>query len=119
MSATIATARRAQAAALRAQADALELEAAALDGIAGGADDLLDADSYADAYASGCSWRALLEAGKRGELKISRAGRKPVVRRGEVDRWLASRRTPSRRLPVSAADPSADEYAALVGGSAR
>ena len=33
--------------------------------------------------------RELLNAGKRGELELYRTGRKTLVRRSELDRWIA------------------------------
>ncbi len=36
--------------------------------------------------------RVIRDAGRRGEIEIEHAGRKPVVRRSEVERWMRSRR---------------------------
>lgn len=81
-----AEALRAQAAALRAQADVLEALAASL---APEADDLLD---VAACKALGVGRDALLGAADRGELALARGPRrKLLVRRSELERWLASK----------------------------
>lgn len=57
---------------------------------------------------AGVTGRVIRDANRRGELALGRAGRRPVVARAELDRWLAS------RSPASTGDLVAD-YEAMVG----
>lgn len=55
--------------------------------------------------------RVVTEAAARGEITIGRRGRTPIVRRADLDRWLAQRGAPKR----TAADAqAATEYEALL-----
>src|SRR5262245_38194082 len=46
-------------------------------------------------------WRHLVAAGERGELTVARVGRKLLVRRPDLDRWLESRAIRRRASPSS------------------
>jgi hypothetical protein len=41
-------------------------------------------------------WRHLVAAAERGEVTVSRIGRKLMMRRRDLDRWLESQRIPER-----------------------
>lgn len=43
----------------------------------------------------GVKGRVIRDGGRRGELVIEHAGKSPRVRRSEVERWVASRKTPA------------------------
>jgi hypothetical protein len=58
------------------------------------------------------SWRAVLEAGRRGELEIVRVGRCAVIAREEWDRYVASRRR-GRAGPVAVEDADARALASM------
>jgi hypothetical protein len=98
---------RALATAALAYADALEAEPAKP------ADELLDRAAYERIYPGG--WRRVTDAGRRGELAIEHIGRKPVVRRSEVERWIAA----SRPAPAVPSDERADARASVVNAAAR
>jgi hypothetical protein len=65
---------------------------------------------------AGTSPRALRDAGRRGELTIAHAGRRPVVSRGELDRWITSRPVAPRH---TVDDPHADVRAAVQRATER
>lgn len=51
-------------------------------------------------------WRQLVAAAERGEVELSRAGRKLMMRRSELDRWLDSQRIgPSAPATTTEAQP--------------
>lgn len=89
----LAAARRAQALALRAQADALEAEA-----------DLLECENTPDPWLPiaaaagelGMRVRGLRDAARRGDLVIEGPRSARVVRRSELDRFIASKRLAPR-----------------------
>ncbi len=58
------------------------------------------------------SWRAVLEAGRRGELRVDRVGRRAVVAREDWDRYVASRRR-GRSAPVAVEDSDARALEAM------
>lgn len=74
----------ASAAALRAQADALEALAHAAPVPAEAPGTLVPIRD------AGVSYRAILKAGKKGELRIHRRGKSAFVERAELDRWITS-----------------------------
>ncbi len=49
----------------------------------------IEADPWVDPRACEAPFREVLAAGKRGELALFKVGRKYLVRRSELDRWLA------------------------------
>ncbi len=54
--------------------------------------------------------RPLLAAAQRGEVALSKIGRKFLIRRSELDRWIALQRVPaetSEPQPTAAASPVA------------
>ena len=52
-----------------------------------------DADPWVDPKCcKEAAFRELLNAGKRGELALSKVGRRYLVRRSELDRWIALQR---------------------------
>lgn len=69
-------------------------------------DELLTAKTWPNG--SPCSFRAVLDAGKRGELSIVKAGRTPAVRRRDLDAWIASRPVTTRIAPVASEDMGPD-----------
>lgn len=114
---------RAKAAVFRAAADDLDALASELEG--GDASELLDADAV-EAHCH-VRMRVVIDASRRGELVITHAGRRPLVGRAELDRWLAVRASsPTRPLRTLQVVPSvnADEAAfarsvARAGGRRR
>ncbi|MES1173564.1 MAG: helix-turn-helix domain-containing protein [Myxococcales bacterium] len=96
--------------ALRAQAAALRVQADTLDALAGTfspeSDDLL---GVAECRALGVGRDALTGAADRGELAVSRGVRgKLLVRKSELDRWLASK--PYTPSPKPDAAPDLDAW---------
>lgn len=76
----------------------------------GSAPTMPESDSYVDAAAAPVPQRTIRNAVRLGELEGSRVGGKLLVRRSELDRWIAS-----HRVKVSKVEPSA----ALVALGAR
>lgn len=98
---------RAQAATLSSLADALEAEADDDRSTPSRADEWLDARSC-----SPLSYRRVLALVSSGELPASRDGRRVLVRRADVDAWIAAQRTsPARESPAN--DSLASDIAAL------
>jgi hypothetical protein len=61
--------------------------------------------------------RVILDAGRRGELQVSHAGRTPVVTRSEVTRWLS--RSRSSLATVASEKPLSPREAARRNVAAR
>jgi hypothetical protein len=109
----IAIAKAAQGAALRAQADALDLEAAAIEASAPAEDTWIVLRPKETIAGFGIHGRVVVDAGRRGELELSKLGGKPCVKRSELSRWAESRRkTPKER--VAGVD---NDYDAIVARS--
>jgi len=83
------------------------------------ADGWIDSAKCAELY--GVAFRRVLDAGKRGEIPIHRIGGakrgRPVVRRSDLDAWIASRRIDLKAAPAAAEESADDIYLKLVGGS--
>jgi hypothetical protein len=108
----LAAAKRAQAAALHAQADALNLEADALDVSDRDTDPWIHKENCLETF--GFRFRRLVDAAKRGEIEMGRAGRSPRVLRSVVDAWIVGHPVTTAQTPTGDADA---DYAALIGGS--
>lgn len=63
----------------------------------------------------GFKMRRIVDASRRGEIEIGRAGRSPRVRRADVERWLRDRARRAPRPVESGVDP----YQAAVSAFAR
>lgn len=62
----------------------------------------VDVDRWVDGRSCEIAYREGLAAIKRGELKASKVGRKLLVRRSELDRWIDSQRlTLQKETPSS------------------
>lgn len=53
-------------------------------------------------------WRQLVSAAERGEVDLSRVGRKLLIRKNELDRWLATKRIESHAAREKTAESSMD-----------
>jgi hypothetical protein len=103
--------------ALRQQAQLMRLQADTLDALADAlpdneADELLDASQALESYGIGRD--GILAAVDRGELEAIRGARKKLlVRRSEIERWIASRPVKPRPRKVEA-ESSIDAWEAEV-----
>jgi hypothetical protein len=95
----------AHAAQLEAQASALRAEAAQIREGQGVSEILTRSTWPAD---SPCTFRVALEAGRRGELPISKAGRTPTIRRSDLDAWIAARAVAPRSVAAVSEDNGPD-----------
>lgn len=85
-----------------------------------GDEEWLDADAVRARF--GLAMRVLVDARRRGELELGRAGRRPVVRRSELERWVrarAARAADERPGPAPAGVYELAVAAARRGRSAR
>lgn len=57
-------------------------------------------------------WRHIVAAAERGECQVSRVGRKLLMQRSELDRFLSARRIVPRHEPAN--DAPEGEYADVV-----
>jgi hypothetical protein len=98
--------------ALRAQAQVLEALAKVLETPSSASNDAIYDSNRLPPGAQ--SWRAVLEAGRRGELKVTRVGRKSVV---HSDAWLAyvESKNKSRRVGPAIVKTSDEERLAKMG----
>lgn len=55
-------------------------------------------------------WRHLVAAAERGEVKVSRVGRKLMMRREELDSWLDAQRIQPRSREAAKPEPAGDEH---------
>lgn len=85
---------------------------AALEVLESAPDDTVSSEPYdRDRLPPGAaSWRAVLEAGRRGELEVTRIGRRAVVTREAWETYVARRR---RRGPVAVQDADRDTLARM------
>jgi excisionase family DNA binding protein len=74
----------------------------------------VDPDPWVDAAACPVGWRHVLDAARRGELEASRIGRKVLVRRSELDRWLAAHRVEVRAAVAPAEKPPPSRVAHIL-----
>lgn len=79
------------------------------------ASDWLDRERFEAAY-PGLTFRQILDAGRAGRIEIGGTSRKPMVRRGEVERYLAGRR---RVSPPRAMSREEEAQATLDASAAR
>lgn len=99
---SVAATLRAQAAVLLALADSLE----------GSTDqEVFDAKRPPPGAAS---WRAVLEAGRRGEVEVTRVGRGAVVTAAAWKAYVERRRGPRTRPAIEGADESAFAQLGIV-----
>lgn len=49
-------------------------------------------DGWVDIRCESYPWRRIVEAAERGECEVSRVGRRLMMQREELNRWLSSRR---------------------------
>jgi hypothetical protein len=61
-------------------------------------------------------WRQLVAAAERGEVSLSRVGRKLMMRREELDRWLDAQRIQPRRAAEKPA-PRDEHLSRLLEGA--
>jgi hypothetical protein len=51
-------------------------------------------------------WRRIVAAAERGECEVSRVGRRLMMRRDELDKWLAARRIGPKKIKADAGAPT-------------
>jgi hypothetical protein len=112
MNAAQVAARRAFAQALRAQADAHDAETDALET----EDELLTVEAAAEI--AHVTVRVFQNDEKKGRLVLLGAGRKRLVRRSELERWLSTRRRPSITNTNDHDPADLDRVAARIARSA-
>jgi excisionase family DNA binding protein len=71
----------------------------------------------ADSAACPIPWRRVLEAAQRGELEASRVGRRVLVRRVELDRWIASKQIKPRARATDSPQQPASRVAHLISAA--
>lgn len=75
----------------------------------------LDRERFETAY-PGLTFRQILDAGRAGRIEVGGTSRKPMVRRGDVESYLAARR---RAAPLRAMSRDAEAQATLDASAAR
>lgn len=68
---------------------------------------------------AGVRGRVIRDAGRRGEIAIDHAGRSPLVTRGELERWIVSRRRERTVDAVPALSPREAARAAVAARATR
>jgi hypothetical protein len=65
------------------------------------------ADPWVDLRSEACPvpYRQALSAGQRGELALHKVGRRLLVRRSELDRWIETQRMQPTAAPEGKAEP--------------
>jgi hypothetical protein len=65
-----------------------------------------DAREWINVRTDDWPWRRIVAAAERGELVVARVGRKLIVRREDLGRWLEAQRIPARTQTSQAQPPS-------------
>jgi hypothetical protein len=71
-------------------------------------------DEWISIRDSNYPWRQLVAAAERGECAVSRVGRKLMMRRDELDRWLAAQRIVPKSQNDAPKNELQDRVAAML-----
>jgi hypothetical protein len=85
--------------------DILRMSVAELIGLLASSRTAATADPWVDPKACDVAFREVLDAGRRGDCDLSKVGRRYLIRRSELDRWIATRRVKPEEKKTGPAEP--------------